>query len=76
MTICVEAIYENGILKLSQPLPLRDQEKVQVTIQATLDVQARLDAVQRSYGILPWTGDPRILERIALEDEFGILESP
>ncbi len=76
MTITVEATYENGTLKLSQPLPLKEQEKVQVTIQAALDVQARLDAVQRTYGLLRWTGDPKILERIALDDEFGILESP
>ena len=75
MTITVEAIYENGTLKLSQPLPLKERDKVQVTILATLDVQARLDAVARSYGLLRWTGDPKALERIALDDEFGILES-
>jgi predicted DNA-binding antitoxin AbrB/MazE fold protein len=76
MTITVEAIYENGTLKLSRPLPLKEQEKVQVTIFATPDVRARLDAVARSYGLLRWTGDPKVLERIALDDEFGMLESP
>jgi predicted DNA-binding antitoxin AbrB/MazE fold protein len=75
MTITVEAVYENGILKLSQPLPLKDHEKVQVTVRATVDVQARLDAVARSYGLLRWSGDPKVLERIALDDEFGVLES-
>ncbi len=76
MTFTVEAIYEKGTLKLSQPLPLREQEKVQVTIQAAPDVQARVDAVRNSYGLLQWKGDPQELERIALDDEFGILESP
>jgi predicted DNA-binding antitoxin AbrB/MazE fold protein len=34
MTITVQATYENGTLKLEQPLPLNDHEKVQVTIQS------------------------------------------
>ena len=28
MTMTVEAVYENGVLKLDQPLPLKDHEKV------------------------------------------------
>jgi len=34
MTITVEAIYENGVLKLEQPLPLQEHEKVRITIEA------------------------------------------
>ena len=33
MTITVEATYENGTLKLVQPLPLRENEKVRVTVE-------------------------------------------
>jgi len=33
MSLTVEATYENGVLKPSQPLPLKDHEKVVVTIQ-------------------------------------------
>ena len=33
MTTTVEAIYENGALKLSGPLPLPDQTQVLVTIR-------------------------------------------
>jgi predicted DNA-binding antitoxin AbrB/MazE fold protein len=29
----VEAVYENGVLKPAQPLPLLEQEQVQVTVQ-------------------------------------------
>jgi len=76
MTLTVEAIYENGKLKLQQPLPLKDHEKVQVTVRTSADVQAALDAVERSYGLVRWKGDPETLERIALDDEFGVLESP
>ena len=76
MTLNVEAIHENGVLKLQQPLPLKDHEKVQVTVRTSADVQAALEAVERSYGLLRWKNDRETLERIALDDEFGILESP
>jgi len=33
MTTTVEAIYENGTLKLPRPLPLEEQSRVVVTIQ-------------------------------------------
>ncbi len=39
MTTTVEAIYENGALKLSGPLPLPDQTHVMVTIR-TADATA------------------------------------
>jgi predicted DNA-binding antitoxin AbrB/MazE fold protein len=34
MPITVEATYENETLKLSGPLPLREHEKVRVTVEA------------------------------------------
>jgi predicted DNA-binding antitoxin AbrB/MazE fold protein len=33
MTLTVEAIYENGVLKPAQPLPFKEHEKVQVTVE-------------------------------------------
>ena len=33
MTLTIEAIYENGVLKPTQPLPLKERERVQVTIE-------------------------------------------
>ncbi len=33
MPLTVEAIYENGVLKPTQPLPLREHEKVRVTVE-------------------------------------------
>ena len=32
MTLTVEAIYENGVLKPLQPLPLKEQERVVVLV--------------------------------------------
>jgi predicted DNA-binding antitoxin AbrB/MazE fold protein len=34
MAITVDAVYENGVLKPAQPLPLKEHEKVSVTVQA------------------------------------------
>ncbi len=63
MNLMVEAVYEDGVLKPSQPLPLREHVKVQVTIQTP-----PLDLL-RAYGIMGWQGDAAILERIALDSE-------
>jgi predicted DNA-binding antitoxin AbrB/MazE fold protein len=64
MTITVEAIYENGVLKPNQPLPLKDLDRVQVTIHSPAP-----DVVQ-AYGIMGWKGDAETLRRIALDAEF------
>lgn len=34
MSHVVEATYENGVLRLAQPLPLQDQERVRVTVES------------------------------------------
>ena len=70
MGLTVEGIYENGVLKLEQPLPLSESEKVRVTIES------ELTWAERTAGILKWTGDLDVLQQIAEDDEFGILESP
>lgn len=64
MTITVQATYENGTLKLEQPLPLRDHEKVQVTIHS------ETSPLVEAYGIMGWTGDAETIERFALDPEF------
>jgi predicted DNA-binding antitoxin AbrB/MazE fold protein len=70
MPISVEAIYENGVLKPTAPVPLEEHEKVRLTIEPALTW------AERTAGMLKWRGDPAILQRIAEDDEFGILESP
>jgi predicted DNA-binding antitoxin AbrB/MazE fold protein len=70
MSITVEAVYENGVLKPSEPLPFKEHEKVTITVDSALTW------AERTAGILRWTGDPEILRRIAEDDEFSILESP
>ena len=47
MIITIEAIYENGVLRPTRPLPLKEQEVVRITIEPEL-----LTAAQRSLSSL------------------------
>ena len=70
MTLTVDAVYENGVLKPAKPLPLGERERVTVTIQSAISL------AKQTAGMVPWTGDVQTLERLAGDPEFGILESP
>ncbi len=70
MAIVVEATYEDGVLKLAQPLPLKEHEKVRVT------VQPEANWVDETYGILGWTGDRGDLRYLAEEVELDPQEAP
>jgi predicted DNA-binding antitoxin AbrB/MazE fold protein len=64
MTITVEATYEDGALKLTQPLPLKQHEKVQVTIHT------QADWVERTAGLLGWKGSAEEAERFARDADL------
>lgn len=70
MTLTAEAIYENGTLKLTEPLPLAEQKQVRVT------VEPKISWAKRTAGMLQFKGDPDLLRRVAEDIEFSILESP
>ena len=70
MALEVEATYENGVIKLDEPLPFKEKERIVVT------VKAKISRVDETYGLIGWTGDPEILRKIAEDDDFGVLESP
>jgi predicted DNA-binding antitoxin AbrB/MazE fold protein len=58
MSITVEAIYENGVLKPAQPLPLQERETVRVTVEEKQPSLAeRIAALGRA---LP----PEVLDRL------------
>jgi predicted DNA-binding antitoxin AbrB/MazE fold protein len=69
MTLTIEAIYENGVLRPLQPLPLKEHETVRITIEP------QLNWAERTAGMLQWTGDFEVLRRIVEDDEFGIREA-
>ena len=64
MAIVIEAVYENGVLRPSEPLPFHEHEKVQVTIQAISS--PLLD----SYGIMGFTGSAKEADYFALDPEL------
>jgi predicted DNA-binding antitoxin AbrB/MazE fold protein len=64
MSLTVEAVYEDGVLKPAQPLPLKEREKVRVTIQPVRNW------VEATYGICGWKGSEEEAERLATDPEF------
>jgi len=70
MSFEVEAVYENGVLKLDQLLPLEEHQRVKVVVQEKFSV------ARQAYGIIGWKGEPEAIRKIALDPEFGVSESP
>ena len=79
--ITVEAIYEGGVLKPARPLPLNENETVQITVHPlgklvpSATDEAEL-AVRQSQGLLGWTGDAETLHRLAESSELDPQEGP
>lgn len=69
MSLMIEAIYENGILKPTQPLPLKEHEKVRLAVLRAPSV------AEQTYGLIGWTGDAATLERLALDPQLDPQES-
>lgn len=70
MPITFEATYEGGVLKPIGPLPLKEHEKVRLSVEPDASV------ARQTAGMLHWSGDSQTLHRLAQDPEFGILESP
>jgi predicted DNA-binding antitoxin AbrB/MazE fold protein len=63
MAITVEAVYENGVLKPTQPLPLKEHERILVT------VHVGQTWAERTAGMMGWKGDAETFERLLAEAE-------
>jgi predicted DNA-binding antitoxin AbrB/MazE fold protein len=72
MMITIEATYENGVLKPSQPLPLKEHEKVRISVQS--DVHHERSPLLEAYGIVGFNGTVEELEYFALSPEFDGLD--
>jgi len=69
MTLTIEAIYENGVLKPVQPLPLKERERVQLTVHTASNW------VSETAGMIEWTGDHATLRHLAEDVEFDPQEN-
>ena len=65
MPINVEAIYENGVLKPTAPLPIKEHEKVQITVHSASPLLA-------AYGIMGWQGTSAELDRLLAEIDLDL----
>ena len=63
MPLEVEATYENGVLKLDQPLPLEEHQRVKVL------VNEKISRTQRTYGLVRWTGSQEALDYLIHDPE-------
>jgi predicted DNA-binding antitoxin AbrB/MazE fold protein len=70
MAITVTAVYENGVLKPAQPLPLKEREQVQVTVHRPGSV------ADQTYGMIGWVGDADTFDRLLQESDADRLEHP
>ena len=71
-----EATFEDGVLKPDRPVPLAQHQRIKVSVELpasdVLEVDADLEFVNETSGMLGWTGDAETVERVALDPEFGI----
>jgi predicted DNA-binding antitoxin AbrB/MazE fold protein len=70
MAITVEAIYENGVLKPAQPLPLKEHERVQITIAP------KSNWVQETYGIMGFQSTAEEADYFAMDPELDFPPPP
>ena len=62
MALEIEATYQNGVLKPEDPLPLKEQQRVRVSIQPSGT------GARQAYGLVKWTG--------SLEDLDYLISDP
>jgi predicted DNA-binding antitoxin AbrB/MazE fold protein len=55
MALTIEAVYENGVLRPARPLPLQENERVQITVETPPLVVERCKVKVISHGVRPET---------------------
>jgi predicted DNA-binding antitoxin AbrB/MazE fold protein len=69
MSFTIEAVYENGVLKPAEPLPLKEHEKVRVTVeQNQMSLAERI--VARAHALPPETLDKLPADGAAQHDHY------
>jgi predicted DNA-binding antitoxin AbrB/MazE fold protein len=64
MSLTIEAVYENGVLKPKQPLPFKEHEEVVITLHA------RFSNLADSYGIMGFKGTVEEADYFAMDPEL------
>jgi predicted DNA-binding antitoxin AbrB/MazE fold protein len=63
MVITIEALYENGVLKPTEPLPFKEREIVKITVKTA-------SRVRQSAGLMGWKGSQEDADFVALSPEL------
>lgn len=71
MSITVEAVYENGVLKPKSPLPLRELEQVRITVEPQGETRA-----ERTAGMMGFKGTVEEADYFALDPELDFPPPP
>ncbi len=64
MTIVIDAIYEDGVLKPAQALPFAEHQKVEITVKAAVS------RVRQTAGLIGWTGSQEDADFVATSPEL------
>jgi len=64
MTLTVDAVYENGVLKPSKALPLQEHEKVEITVKSAVS------RVRQTAGLMGWTGTQEDADFVAMSPQL------
>ncbi len=64
MSITIEAVYENGVLKPVRALPLAEHQKVEITVKTTSS------RVRQTAGLMGWTSSQKGADFIATSPEL------
>lgn len=79
-SLVFEAVFENGVLRPDRPLPLAESQRIRLSVDLpALDeppIDSDIEFINETSGMLGWTGDAATVERIAMDPEFGLHESP
>jgi predicted DNA-binding antitoxin AbrB/MazE fold protein len=70
MPLTVEAIYEGGVLKPVQPLPLKEQERVRLT------VETKRSWVDETAGLMGFQGTEEEADYFAMDPELDYPPPP
>jgi predicted DNA-binding antitoxin AbrB/MazE fold protein len=70
MTLTVEAVYENGVFKPTQALPLKEHERVQLT------VETKRSWVEETAGIMGFKGTVEEADFFAMDAELDYPPAP
>lgn len=69
MAITMDAIYEQGVLRPTESLPLQESERVTITVHTK-------SRVRQTAGLMGWTGSAELAERFAMDVELDPQEEP